>query len=83
MATKKIGEGAKHPSFWNDTQWGAYKEDVQSEIRREMNNDGKDLKKRLECNLDLYYGSEDRMYTAHFSQEIVCPSTLWSPPRRK
>jgi DNA-binding transcriptional regulator/RsmH inhibitor MraZ len=31
--------------FWNDTQWEAYKEDVQSEIRREMNNDGKDLEK--------------------------------------
>ena len=54
--------------FWNDTQWEAYKEDVQSEIRREMNNDGKDLEKRLECKLDLDYGNEDWMYTAHFSQ---------------
>ena len=26
--------------FLNDTQWEAYKEDVQSEIRRETNNDG-------------------------------------------
>ena len=43
--------------FWNDTQWEAYKEDVQSEIRREMNNDGKDLEKRLERKLNLDYGS--------------------------
>ena len=57
----------------NDTQWEAYKEDVQSEIRREMNNDGKDLEKRLERKLDLDYGNEDWMYTAHFFQEIVCP----------
>ena len=51
--------------LWNDTQWEAYKEDVRSEIRREMNNDGTDLEKRLECKLDLDYGNEDWMYTPH------------------
>ena len=50
----------------DDTQWEAYKEDVQSEIRREMHNDGKDLEKRLERKHDLDYGNEDWMYTAHF-----------------
>ena len=49
----------------DDTQWEAYKEDVQSEIRREMNKDGKDLEKCLERKLDLDYGNEDWMYTAH------------------
>ena len=73
--TEKLGEGATEPFFWNDTQWEAYKDDVQSDIRREMSNDGKDLEKRLERKLDLDYGNEDWMYTAHLSQEIVCPST--------
>ena len=60
----------------------AYKENVQSEIRMEMSNDGKDREKRLDRKLDLYYGKEDWMYTAHFSQEIVCPLTSWNPSSR-
>ena len=43
MATKKLGEGAKQPSFG---MIPSGKQDVQSEIRREMNNDGKDLEKK-------------------------------------
>ena len=78
--TRQRGEKSR---VSDDTQWEAYKEDVQSEIRREMNNDGKDLEKRLERKLDLDYGKADWMYTAHFSQEIVCPSTSRNPSRRK
>ena len=40
----------------------AYNEDVQSEIRTEMNNDGKGL----ESKLDLDYGNNDWMYTHFF-----------------
>jgi hypothetical protein len=69
--------------FWNDTQMEAYKEGVKIEIRREMHNDGTGLEKRLERKLELDYCKEDWMYTAHFSQEILCPSTSWNPSRRK
>ena len=69
--------------FWNDTQWEAYKEDVQSEIRREMNNDGPDLEKRLECELDLDYGNEDLMYTAHFFPRDSVPFDIVEPINKK
>ena len=67
---RKTRRRGKTAEFWNDTQWEAYKEDVQSEIRREMSNDGKDLEKRLERKLDLDYGKEYWMYTAHFFPKI-------------
>ena len=65
--------------FWNDTQWEAYKEDVQNQIRRKLNRRDDDLEDLFECKLDLDDGTEDWIYTAHFFQLIWCPPTLWIP----
>ena len=45
--------------FWNDTQWEPYKEDVQFQIRREMDRYGADLEHCLGYKLDLDDGNED------------------------
>ncbi|MFM7980200.1 MAG: hypothetical protein ACKPKO_12870 [Candidatus Fonsibacter sp.] len=65
--------------FWNDTQWEAYKEDAQREIRMEMNKNGKDLKNSLECKLDLDYGNKDWMYTALLFPSDSVPFDIKDP----
>ena len=59
-------EKSPRVEFWNDTQWEAYREDVQNQIRRKLNRRDDDLEDCLERKLDLDDGIEDWIYTAHF-----------------
>ena len=47
-----------------------------------MNNDGKDLEKRLERKLDLDYGNEDWMYTAHLCPRDSVPLDIVEPIKK-
>ena len=52
--------------FWADTKWEPYKEGIQQEIRRQLTTNGKDLADLIETTIDLDYGDEEWIYTAHF-----------------
>ena len=48
-----------------------------------MSNDGKDLEKRLERKLDVDYGNEDWMHTAHFFPRHRAPFDIVEPIKNK
>ena len=68
--------------FWNDTEWEAYKEDIQNQIRRKLNRRD-DFEVFLECKLDLDDGNEDWIYTAHFFPTHKAPSDIVDPINKK
>jgi hypothetical protein len=73
---------AKQPSFGMIPS-GKRTRRTSREIRREMHNDGKDLEKRLERKLDLDYGNEDWMHTAHFFPRDSVPFDIVEPIKNK
>jgi hypothetical protein len=70
-------------SFWNDPQWEAYKEDVQNHIPGKLNRPEDDFQYCPERKLDLDYGSEDWMYTAHFFPRDSVPFDIVEPTNNK
>ena len=69
--------------YWTDTEWEAYKEVIQEEIRGQMDSDGADLKAGLELEIDLDDGNEDWMYTAHFFPLRQVPANIVDPWKKK
>ena len=69
--------------YWAGTKWEPYKEDIQREIRKHFDKDAQDLKCCLQIEIDLGYGNEEWMYTAHFFPKKDVPTDRVDPLKQK
>ena len=76
-------QGFPRGEFWIDTEWEPYNEGIQQEIRRQLTTDGKDFAELIETTIDLDYGDEEWIYTAHFFPKALVPANVVDPCKKK